>query len=171
MILGELDLDLLNSANPANFDLRDYAPDYQIVNGAIQPAGLPVAAGDTVRLRYLNAGLKHHSVGLLGLDQHMEWMDGYPLPAGGYSVVSESLAPGQTAEAIVSIPLGVDPGTKYPLYEGTFLGGPGAFGGMLTYLEIAGSTPGPGTPPITTIVSATPSVSTDGTVTVSARKP
>jgi FtsP/CotA-like multicopper oxidase with cupredoxin domain len=168
--ISELDLDLLNSTNPASFDLRDYGPDYQIVNGSVAPAGLPVLAGETVRLRYLNVGLKHHSIGLLGLDQHVVWMDGFALPAGGYSVVSESLAPGQTAETIVSIPTPVANGTKYALYEGTFLGGNGAFGGMLTYLEVVDGTPpgGGGTPPVTTNVVALPTVSTDGTVVVTA---
>ena len=167
VVVSEIDTELAN--NPAVFDLRNYAPDYQIVNGAAQPAGLPVVSGETVRLRYLNVGLKHHSIGLLGLHQHMDWMDGYPLPAGGYSVVSESFAPGQTAEAVVSIPAGAALGTKYALYEGTFLGGSGAFGGMLTYLEITGTPPGPGgTPPVTNNVVVTPGVSTDGTVVVTA---
>ena len=167
--ISELDLDLLNSATPATFDLRNYKPEYQIVNGAVAPAGLPVFAGQTVRLRYLNVGLKHHSIGLLGLDQHVAWMDGSALPAGGYSVVSESLAPGQTAETIVSIPTGVADGTQYALYEGAFLGGNGAFGGMLTYLEVDGTPPGGGgTPPVTTNTLATPTLSTDGIVVVTA---
>lgn len=167
VVVSEIDVDLNN--NPTGFDLRRYSPDYQLINGAVASPTTPRLAaspGTSILLRYANLGLKPHSIGLLGLSQHMNALDGAPLPAGGYSVVAESLAPGQTAEATVAVPP-TSP-ALYPLYEAGFLAGPNAFGGTLTFLEVTGTPPTGGTPPQTSGVAVTPSVSTDGEVTVTA---
>ena len=70
LVLSEIDPALNNSATPATFDLRNYAPRYFLVNGKASPATAPIVstagAGNKVLLRYANAGLNSHSMGILG---------------------------------------------------------------------------------------------------------
>ena len=58
-------------ANPANFDMRNYAPRYFLINGKAYPDTdpIPTAAGSGVLLRYVNAGNQYHSMSLLGAHQ------------------------------------------------------------------------------------------------------
>jgi len=155
LVLSELDTAL--NSNPAAFDIRDYNPKYYLINGVAYPdtADIPVVAGDTVLLRYVNAGLQAHSMSTLGVSQAIVANDGHAL---NYSrnVVAETIATGQTLDTRVSIPGSATDSTQYPLYDaslflrnnvggGTFAG----LGGMLAMLTV-------GTPP--------PSVDTTGPI-------
>ncbi len=106
LVLSEIDPALNNSANPAAFDMRNYAPRYFLINGKPYPNTAPIAsaAGNKVLLRYVNAGAKHHSMAVLGLRQVFVAKDGSPLPTLNHNVAAETLAPGQTGDAIVTIP-------------------------------------------------------------------
>lgn len=146
LVLSEIDPALNNSATPASFDLRAYAPRYRLINGKAYPAtdGIAVTAvGDRVLLRYVNAGLEHHSMGLLGLHQTVVANDGSPL-LFSHTVVADTLAPGETQDAIATIPATSAGGSKFALYDASFLlqnSSAAGAGGMLTFLTAGTSTP------------------------------
>jgi FtsP/CotA-like multicopper oxidase with cupredoxin domain len=173
VVLGELDPALNGAADPATFDLRAFAPRYWLLNGHPYPdtAEIPTLAGHRVLLRYANAGLEAHAMSLLGVAQASLAVDGGRTPRP-FSVVSQELAAGQTADALVTVPPGAQPGTRYPLYEGALAlhnaSEPG-FGGMLTFLVAGTGAPGPRIGPITTGVAVAPSPTTGAAgVTVTA---
>ena len=172
VVLSEIDPALNNSASPAAFDMRNYAPKYFLINGKVYPNTdpIPTLAGNKVLLRYANAGLLPYSMSVLGLRQTAIAMDGSPF-SYPRTIVAETIAPGQTADMIVSIPAAAADGSKFALYDGnlmlhnnkannTLAGG---FGGMLTFLTVTGTPPpgdttGPSTSGVTltaTSVSAT----------------
>jgi len=142
LVLSEFDATL--AANPIGFDMRKYAPKYFLINGKAYPgaASIPAAAGSAILLRYVNAGLQAHAMSTLGLSQKAIAMDGNPF-AHPHSMVSETIAPGQTLDALIAIPAGAITGAKYPLYDANLMlrntNAPG-LGGMLTFLTV-------GTPP------------------------
>lgn len=146
MVLSEIDPSLHASADPSQFDLRAFAPSYRLINGKAFPetASIPTAAGNRVLLRYVNAGLQHHAMAVLGAHQSIIAADGaartYP-----YRVVSESLPPGQSLDAIVTIPATAAAGSRFAVHEGSMMlhnAGGAAFGGMLTFLDVGTATPG-----------------------------
>jgi Multicopper oxidase len=162
VLLSELD-PALNAA-PATFDIRNFAPQYFLINGKFHPNtdAINAPTGHKVLLRYVNAGVQQHSMGLLGLRQNFVAKDGSPLPMFTHSVVAESIAPGETGDAIATIPTGLANGIKYPLYDARFMmhnsSNPG-MGGMLTFLTVG---PGTGTSayPITSGVALAPNPTT-----------
>ena len=93
--------------NPASFDMRNYAPRYFLINGKAYASpvtgDIPVTAGNTVLLRYVNAGLQSHAMSTLGIAQKAIAMDGHAL-AHPHSMVAETIATGQTLDALVTIP-------------------------------------------------------------------
>ncbi|HEX5692386.1 MAG TPA: multicopper oxidase domain-containing protein, partial [Roseiflexaceae bacterium] len=152
LVLSELDTALNGSSNPATFDMRKYSPKYYLINGQPYPAtpNLSVVAGNTVLLRYVDAGLQAHAMSTLGLSQLLVGNDGravsYP-----HSVVAETIAPGQTLDTLVFIPASAPNGTKYALYDaslflrnnrGTAATSTAGLGGMLTFLTTSGATTG-----------------------------
>lgn len=162
LVLTEIDPRL--NANPVGFDMRQFAPQYRLVNGSAFPATERVvtAPGNHVLLRMVNGGIQPHSMAVLGTAQRAIALDSRPLTRG-YDVVTESLAPGQSMDSLVTIPAGE--GLKYPLYEPALeLHNAGAlrgatkeygFGGMLTFLTASGS-PTNTAGPVTTNVSVQP---------------
>ena len=52
----------------------------------------------------MNAGIQHHSMAILGLRQNFVAKDASLLPTLTHNVAAETLAPGQTADAIATIP-------------------------------------------------------------------
>ena len=146
LVLSELDPALNNSANPAAFDMRYYHPTYALINGQAYPntTAIESLAGNKVLLRYVNAGLQAHSMSALGLRQTAIAMDGSAYEYA-HGMVAETIAPGQTADAIVTVPASAVDGTKYALYDGTFAmhnGSAAGFGGMLTFISIGTAMPG-----------------------------
>jgi FtsP/CotA-like multicopper oxidase with cupredoxin domain len=176
VVLSELDTALNNSATPASFDMRKYAPKYFLINGKAYPgtASLSGTIGKKVLLRYVNAGLQSHAMSLLGLTQNVVGTDGNPF-AFSHKMVSETIAPGQTLDAIISIPGTVAAGSKFALYDSnmllrnntgvtTFAG----LGGMLTTLNVSASSSGGGgdpSGPVTSTVALSPNPA-NGTVDV-----
>lgn len=150
LVLSEIDPALNN--NPLAFDMRRYQPKYWLINGKAYPDTEPIltAAGNRVLLRYVNAGLQTHTLAFLGGYQKFLALGSAELPFYR-NLVSEELGPGQSADALVTIPASAPPGMRYPLYEASMLlhnnGAPG-FGGMITFLTIPdgagnGDTQGP----------------------------
>lgn len=170
LVLSELDTALNTSADPAAFDLRKYSPDYYLINGKAYPDTLPmgVTAGNTVLLRYVNAGLQAHAMSTLGLSQTIIAQDGSPYQYP-HTVVSETIATGQTLDTLITIPA---TGTQFPVYDAslflrnntgnsTFAG----LGGMLTILTTGAVSTSDTTGPVASALSLTPNP-TDGTVDV-----
>ena len=157
LVLSEIDPALNNSADPATFDMRNYAPRYFLINGKAYPNTdpIPTAGGSRVLLRYVNAGNQYHSMAVLGAHQRVVALDGSPLDfARRY--VAETFGPGQTADAIVTAPSSTQDRTL-PLYDGSLLlhnSNTGGFGGMLTTLDVTGSGGGGDTAgPVTSAVA------------------
>ena len=151
------EIDPAFNANPAGFDMHGYAPKYWLINGKAYPDTDPtvtpflqVAASDAVLLRYLNAGLEDHSIGLLGLRQRVLATDGKGL-VHPYAVVAETIPAGTTLDTLTTIPAAAPAGSRYALYNAALhLDNSGArdsasntaqvrLGGMLAFLTVAGS--------------------------------
>ena len=167
LVLSEIDPAL--NANPTGFDMRDYWPQYRLINGKAYPdtAEIPTAAGNRVLLRYVNAGIQQHTMGLLGMGQELIARDASLRPYPQREL-TESVGPGRTADAIVTVPAsaGTNAETHYALYDASLLlnnNGVG-FGGMLTFLTVTDGTP-PGTGPTTGPVTLAPNPA-DGSVDV-----
>jgi FtsP/CotA-like multicopper oxidase with cupredoxin domain len=174
LLLVFSELDPAFNADPLNFSMFHYQPKYWLINGQAWPdtGYIDVAADSTLLLRYLNAGVEHRTVGLLGLDQQVLAADGeaLPFPRGA---VAEPLAPGETKEALVDVLTAPD-GTLYPLYNASLhqhnnnqrlTDTRAAFGGMLTFLRVAGEPPPTGAGPVASNVTVVPQ-KTNGTVDV-----
>lgn len=147
VVLSEIDPSLNSSSAPESFDLRYFAPRYQLINGVAYEASAPTIAatsGQQLLLRYVNAGIQHHSMAVLGLHQAELALDGSRLP-GNRTVVAETINPGESLDALISLPAASATSTKYAVYDAAMLlnnnGGTG-FGGMLTFIDAsaAGST-------------------------------
>ncbi len=167
LVLSDIDPALNNSVDPAAFDIRGYAPKYFLINGKVYPGtdAIPTMAGNTLLLRYVNAGLQAYSMSLLGLRQTAIAMDGSPF-TNGRTLVAETIATGQTADMLVTIPAAAADGTRFALFDGNLMlhnnkannNLAGGFGGMLTFLTATGTPPsGDTTGPATANVVLTPS--------------
>lgn len=148
LVLSEIDPMLNNTVVPSTFDMREFKPAYFLINGNVYPQTAPIAsvAGDKVLLRYVNAGVKHHSMAMLGARQTLIAEDGSALQFS-LPVVAKTIAPGQTTDAIVTVPPTTADGSKFALYDGSLMlhnyGNDKAFGGMLTFVNVAAA-PGAG---------------------------
>ncbi|MGA9346601.1 MAG: multicopper oxidase family protein, partial [Nocardioidaceae bacterium] len=144
MLLSEIDPALNKLANPATFDMRKYHPRYFLINGQVYPDITPFesAGNSNVLLRYVNAGVDYHSMGVLGARQDVIALDGNPLNFSR-EYVAETFGPGQTADAIVKTPSS-DQDAFLSLYDANLsfhntntLG----IGGMLTALKAVADQP------------------------------
>lgn len=149
VVIGEVDKDLNTLADPSAFDMRNYSPDYFLINGKASPdtGNLAAAAGNRVLLRWVNAGVKAHTAAVLGAGQRLVGEDGNALP-NPHNLVAETLGAGQTEDVVVALDAGAS--GKYPVYDsGLWLNNnsAGGMGGALTFLDVAGSVAdsGPGT--------------------------
>ena len=142
-----------------------------MINGKAYPETVEIdtAANNTVLLRYINAGLETHGMGLLGLQQRIIGSDGRQ-KTWPYQVVAEKIASGQTMDALVSIPASSETGTRYALYQSnlilhnasqqTGLQGPVAYGGMMTFLHTVTGAASGVVGPLTSPVLVAPSPTT-----------
>jgi FtsP/CotA-like multicopper oxidase with cupredoxin domain len=136
LVLSEIDPDL--NADPTGFNLLHWSPSYWLINGKAYPDTDEIAAasGNRVLLRYINAGLDHHTMTLLGKHQRVIAKDASPVRYP-FDVVAETIASGQTMDTIVSIPAGTPDGTKFALYNRQLrITNVNDFpGGMLTFID------------------------------------
>ncbi|MGD9958243.1 multicopper oxidase domain-containing protein [Nocardioides sp.] len=140
LVMSEIDPVLNTSADPAAFDLRKFAPRYTLLNGRAHPDTDPVATtgGSKVLLRYVNAGLQYHSMGVLGASQSFIALDGNAL-GDARRYAAETIGPGQTADAIVTAPGAAQAPQALSVYDASMLlhnsnvGGPG---GMYTSIDV-----------------------------------
>lgn len=148
LVLSEIDPNLNTSADPNDFDFvgdpevftDGYHPTYFLINGEAYPDTDPIAAasGDSVLLRYVNAGVMHHTMTLLGKHQRVIAKDAYPTAANAYDAVAETVPAGSTLDAIVDL-AGVAGGTSLALYNRQLnVTNDGSYpGGMLTFLAVS----------------------------------
>lgn len=152
LVISEVDPDL--NDDPTGFDMADYHPVYWLFNGKAYPdtERIEIPVGDTLLIRYVNAGLENQSVGLLSRHQQVVGVDGEPLahpvsvsaetlPAGGTldALVAASGPPTENADVVWSAAGHLDnAGAPTPI------AGPVDFGGMLAFVDIVpGDTVGP----------------------------
>jgi FtsP/CotA-like multicopper oxidase with cupredoxin domain len=170
LVLSEVDPALNNSATPSTFDMRNYAPRYFLINGKSYPSTDPIAsaAGNNVLLRYVNAGIQQHSMAVLGLRQNFVAKDGSLLPTLTHNVAAESLAPGQTGDAIITIPVATTTASKFAVYDGSLMlrnSNTAGFGGMLTFVTTGPTVIVPPIVPTTSGVALSPNT-TNGSAAV-----
>ncbi len=161
VILSEVDPALNSSADPAAFDMRNFKARYWLINGKAYPQTdeILTTAGNQVLLRYINAGLEPHTMNLLGLDQSLLGVDGSALPYARRVVVN-TIAPGQTVDALASVPAATLDGTHLALYDGTLLlhnNSAAGYGGMLTFFNVSAAGGGGNGGPVTSNVVVDPS--------------
>jgi len=143
LVLSEIDPALNGSASPATFDMRTFNPRYTLINGHAHPDVAPITAagGSTVLLRYVNAGIQYHSMGVLGAGQSVIALDGSPLGFARH-YTAETIGPGQTADALVVAPNLPRATHSLSVYDASLLlhnsstGGPG---GMYTSIRVTGT--------------------------------
>jgi hypothetical protein len=180
LVLSDLDPAFNNAVGTgASFDLRNFNGTYQMINGKVYPLTDPIAstAGSTVLLRYLNAGVVSHSMGTMGARQHVLAIDAHP--SDGAALVADTLPPGETEDALVTVPAA---GGQYAVYDtsgqldtaGLTAAGVNrqlGFGGMMTFISttpVAPPAPGPDTVgPISSGLSLSAGTAGDLTVTAS----
>ncbi len=113
LVLSDLDPHL--NTNPGGFNLANYNPTYWLINGKAYPDTdpIPVNPGETLLLRYVNAGSTNSAMTVVGLRQTVIATDAFvePFPI---NLASQTIPAGQTSDMIVMGPLA--PG-RYPLYN------------------------------------------------------
>jgi hypothetical protein len=141
------DIDPALNANPETFDMSAFAPTYALINGrpydGTANGALPIvsAPGHDVLLRVVNAAVRFHPIGLLGLRQSVVGESSHALRYAR-SAIATTVAPGSTADALVHLPSAASAAGHYPLYDtglrlynGTQVG----YGGMLTTIDATGT--------------------------------
>jgi hypothetical protein len=173
VVVSEIDPALNNSATPWAVDLRAFSPKWFLMNGSpYTSAAAPITtvSGNKLLLRYANAGIQHHSLGVLGLHQSVLSADGSQLPAPR-TMVAETLAPGQTADVLVTVPTTAATSTKYALYDAALAlnnSSASGIGGMLAIIDASGTAGGDVVGPATTGVTLTETAPGSGLYTVTA---
>lgn len=149
LVLSEIDPNLNNyPTGPNDFDFvgdpavytDGYLPTYFLINGEAYPDtdAVPATVGQRVLLRYLNAGLSHHTMTLLGEHQRVIAKDAYPTGSNAYDAVAETVPSGSTLDAITTLD-SVTSGANLALYNRQLnVTNDGAYpGGMLTFIEVS----------------------------------
>jgi FtsP/CotA-like multicopper oxidase with cupredoxin domain len=147
LVLSEIDPNLNNyPSGPNDFDFvgdqdeytGGYHPTYFLINGEAHPEtnAIEAADGDRLLLRYLNAGLSHHTMTLLGEHQRVIAKDAHPTD-NPFDAVAETVPSGSTLDTITTLD-GTDPGDRLPLYSRQLnVTNNGDYpGGMLTFIEV-----------------------------------
>ena len=144
LVLSEIDPALNNSANPATFDMRNYAPKYFLINGKAYPDTDPIAsaAGNKVLLRYVNAGIQQHSMGSAGPAAELRRQGREPAAdARPTTSRRKPSRPGRRRRASSRFRAG-DDASKFAVYDGSLMlrnSNAAGFGGMLTFVDAGAS--------------------------------
>lgn len=147
LVTSEVDPLLNNAADPRLFDMRGFTPRWTLVNGRPAPdaAHVSVPSGQTVLLRWVNAGVGYHSMAVLGAEQHVVGLDGSQLRNGAVDtsrhLVADTFGPGQTVDALVTVPATVA-NRRLAVYDASLTlhnHTAAGTGGMLTFLDVVGT--------------------------------
>ena len=141
------DIDVALNTNPATFDMTAFAPQYALINGrpydGTAGGTLPIvsAPGHDVLLRLVNAGVRDHPIGLLGLRESVVGESSHALRYPR-SAIATTVAPGDTADALTHVPSVASAAGHYALYDtglrlsNNSLAG---YGGILTTIDATGA--------------------------------
>ncbi|MDX6450923.1 MAG: hypothetical protein QOH16_972 [Gaiellaceae bacterium] len=141
LVLSEIDPGL--NADPDNYNLENWKPQYWLINGKAYPdtAHISAAAGSKLLLRYINAGLDNNTMTMLGMHARLAAQDGWPLGTVS-DIVAETIPSGQSIDEIASVPAG-SAGSSLALYNRQLHLGNGTLGsvghtpgGMLTFVDV-----------------------------------
>jgi FtsP/CotA-like multicopper oxidase with cupredoxin domain len=140
MVLSEIDPALNTSPDPDTFDMLGWAPTYWLINGSAHPDLGPIDAhaGDRVLLRYVNAGLEHVTMTMLGIDSRVLARDAYRMD-NPLDLVAQTVPAGATSDGIVTVPGSASPGDRFPIYNRQLHltnGAQHTAGGMLTFIRV-----------------------------------
>lgn len=150
VVVATVDLDPEFAVDPFHFDMSYFgaAHDaqgesrqvYHLINGRAFPDTdlIDVRAGDSLLIRYVNAGVDDKNMGVLGLHQVLLARNGsaYVDPQ---SLIAPLIGPGETADVVIDIPVTAEGGQKYSLRDqsremnGATAAG---FGGALTFIDV-----------------------------------
>jgi FtsP/CotA-like multicopper oxidase with cupredoxin domain len=138
LVLSALDPDF--NASPDG-DLHAYLATYWLINGEAFPDtdAITGAAGQSILLRYVNAGFDNTTMMLVGLHEQVLARDAYPVP-NALSADAETVPAGATEDAIVAVPGSSSSGLPngFPLLNRQLHltnGAPGAVpGGQMTFI-------------------------------------
>ncbi len=136
------DVDSKLAAAPTTYNMRDYRPDYHLINGLAYPDGPSIATGHgrTVMVRVVNGSILEKSPTILGDNFNVIARGARALDAP-LSVSGRTVNPGDTFDANVVMPA-VD--TRYSIYDapgnlrnGGWLNGANspAIGGAITFID------------------------------------
>ena len=136
LLLSEIDPAL--NADPAGFNMLNYAPKYWLINGKAYPDTVTLASapGERLLIRYLNAGAIHESMSLLGLYQTVVGADSFAVNFP-YDLMVPNIPSGETLDVVVAVPADIT-GARFPLYNRHMaLANVDSYpGGMMTFLEL-----------------------------------
>jgi hypothetical protein len=154
LLTSEIDPALNTSADPAAFDMRNYRPHYFLINGRAYPdtTAITSVGGEDVLLRYVNAGITYHSMGVLGVDQQrVVGIDGHAL-GDARRYVADTIGPGQTLDALIHTPGAGGTLQRLSIYDAAQTlrnANSAGVGGMLTTVDVAASGAAPDLGPLT----------------------
>jgi hypothetical protein len=141
------DIDPALNADPDAFDMSTFAPTYALINGrpydGTANGALPIvsAPGHDVLLRVVNAALRFHPIGLLGLRESVVGESSHALRYPR-SAIATTVAPGSTVDALVHLPSAASAAGHYALYDTSlrlYNGTQAGYGGMLTTIDATGT--------------------------------
>jgi hypothetical protein len=126
----------------------NYSPTYLLVNGELSAGALSAGdPGDSVMLRFLNAGLRTHTPSVVGLDMGLFAEDGNPYPGLMMQQSMALLPAGKTIDALVTMPA---TNVTLPLFDRmpTFSNSGLPDGGMVANLDVGVGSPPPPVPTV-----------------------
>ncbi len=152
MLYADVDANL--AADPLGFNMRNYNPQFHLLNGVAYPDGAPIItdAGRQLMLRFVNISQLEKSPTILGIEMTAFARGARPMP----SIMTEPgrlIAPGDTVDASILMPAGSH---RYAIYDapgllnnGNWVNGVNsqAIGGGLTFIQSGGTGVAPPTGP------------------------
>ena len=173
-LVATTDLDLAFAQNPDTYDMSYFGQSrtdkdrqrqvYHVINGQSFPDTqvIDAQAGDSVLLRYVNAGVTDKTMGLLGLRQTLLARNASPYK-DPQTFVAPMVGPGETADVVVQVPLSATAGQRYSLMDQSRQMNHGSafgFGGALTFINVW--TGAVGTPTVDTLALSVGTLSAHG---------
>ena len=144
MVYADVDANL--AADPIGFNMRDYNPQFHLLNGVAYPDGTPITTspGRTLMLRFVNTSIVEKSPTILGT-QMTVFARGARPTVNPMTVAGRLVDPGDTIDASITLPAGAH---RYSIYDAPGLVNNGnwvdgvnsqAIGGGMTFIQSGGT--------------------------------
>ena len=155
-VLVYTDLDTNLAAAPGSFNMRDYNPQYHLINGVAYPDGGPISTdhGRTLLTRFVNGSILEKSPTVLGSTMTVFGRGTRPVPAK-LVTSGRTISPGDTVDATFSIPNCTPvapalecPGSRIAIFDtpgkignGGWINGTNspALGGAIAFIQVGGT--------------------------------